>query len=91
MTAGNEPGRPAAIPDDEQALRREIEQTREQLGETVEQLVGKADVRARATQLTGRVKSAVTDAVKQRGAPLAAGASVLLGTYLLLRWWRSRD
>lgn len=71
MTAGN----------DEQELRRDIERTREQLGDTVEQLVSKADLRARAGQLAGRVK---------RGVPLAAGAAAtLLGTYLLLRWWRS--
>ena len=50
----------AAARDDEQELRREIEQTREQLGETVEQLAAKADVkaqaRAKAAELTGQVK-----------------------------------
>jgi Protein of unknown function (DUF3618) len=34
--------------DDAQELRQEIEQTREQLGETVEQLVARTDVKARA-------------------------------------------
>ena len=49
-----------APPDDVQKLQQEIEQTREQLGETVEQLVAKTDVKARAqdkaAQLAGRVK-----------------------------------
>jgi Protein of unknown function (DUF3618) len=47
-------------PDDVQELQQEIEQTREHLGETVDQLVAKTDVRARAqdkaVELTGRVK-----------------------------------
>ena len=49
---------------DVQELKHEIEQTREQLGETVEQLVAKTDVRARArdkaTELTGRVAAVGT-------------------------------
>jgi hypothetical protein len=76
MTAGEQPGNPtpaadgavapsadaeAAAPDDTLALRREIEQTRAELGDTVEQLAAKADVkgraRAKAAALTGRVKS----------------------------------
>jgi septal ring factor EnvC (AmiA/AmiB activator) len=48
-------------PDDRQALQDEIERTREHLGETVEALVAKADVKARAQdkarQLTGRLKA----------------------------------
>jgi Protein of unknown function (DUF3618) len=47
---------------EEQAgLKQEIERTREQLGETVEALAAKADVqaqaRAKASQLTGHLKS----------------------------------
>jgi septal ring factor EnvC (AmiA/AmiB activator) len=48
-------------PDDRQALQEEIERTREHLGETVEALVAKADVKARAQdkarELTGRLKA----------------------------------
>ena len=39
-----------ATPDDQQELEKEIEQTREQLGETVEALTAKVDVKARAQQ-----------------------------------------
>lgn len=53
----------AAAPGDPQELEREIERTREQLGETVEKLVAKTDVKARAqdkvTDLAGRVKAKV--------------------------------
>lgn len=57
-TAGNGAG-PAA-PDDAEHLRAEIAATRQRLGETVEQLAAKVDVksraRAQAAQLAGRVK-----------------------------------
>ncbi len=57
-----------------QELQREIEQTREQLGETVEQLVAKTDVKARArakaAELTGRVE----DKTSQARTQAAAGA-----------------
>jgi hypothetical protein len=51
----------AQAPADRQALQEEIERTREHLGETVEALVAKADVKARAQdkarELTGRLKA----------------------------------
>ena len=53
-------GKPATG-DDGQLLRQEIEQTREHLGQTVEQLVAKVDVKqraqARVAELTGQAKS----------------------------------
>jgi hypothetical protein len=39
---------PAEVSDAEQQLREEIERTREDLGDTVEALAAKADVKARA-------------------------------------------
>jgi lysozyme family protein len=60
-------------PDDAQQLREEIERTRERLGETVEQLAAKADVKSRARaeaagladQVTRRVKDVMAQARKQ--------------------------
>jgi Protein of unknown function (DUF3618) len=53
-------------PDDVHELQQEIEQTREQLGETVEQLVARTDVKARARakadELTGRVRGKTSQA-----------------------------
>jgi hypothetical protein len=60
-SAGADPPSGDMVPDDEQELREDIEQTRQRLGETVEQLAAKADVkrqaRAKAAELAGRVKT----------------------------------
>jgi len=52
--------------DDQQELEKEIEQTRERLGETVEALAAKVDVKARAQQklgqLTTQLKAKATEA-----------------------------
>ncbi len=68
-----------AAPQNEQQLRAEIEQTREELGETVEQLAAKIDVkgraRARTAELTGRVK----DKAVQARATAAARATEARG------------
>jgi hypothetical protein len=59
-------GRIAPAPDNRRQLEAEIERTREQLGETVQELVARADVktraRAKATELTGRVRSTTAQA-----------------------------
>jgi ElaB/YqjD/DUF883 family membrane-anchored ribosome-binding protein len=56
-------------PDGQQELEKEIEQTRERLGETVEALAAKVDVQARAQeklgQLTARLKGKATEATRQ--------------------------
>jgi Protein of unknown function (DUF3618) len=55
--------RPAdAPPDNLQALTEEIERTRTELGETVEALAAKADVKARAQEKAGDAKQAILDA-----------------------------
>ena len=62
MTASGQPG-------DAQQLREEIERTREHLGETVEQLAAKADVKgraqAKAAELAGQVTRQARSAVAQ--------------------------
>src|ERR1700723_2365083 len=59
-------------PDDPQRLQQEIERTREHLGETVEALVAKVDVKARAQdeagRLVGRLKARVLEARQQAAA-----------------------
>jgi len=58
-------------PDDPEELKAAIEQTREELGRTVEQLVAKTDVKARAqakaTDLTQRAKDATSQMRRQAG------------------------
>ncbi len=70
---GSAPG-PA---DDPQELQEEIERTREHLGQTVEALMAKVDVKARAqdeaSRLIGRLKARAVQA-RQQAAARAAGA-----------------
>jgi hypothetical protein len=88
---------------EEQAeLKQEIERTREQLGETVEALAAKADVkaqaRAKASQITGRLRSRTAQARQQAAVAagrdrrvqlvMAAGAVVL--AWLAIARWRQR-
>src|SRR6266567_7166890 len=63
---GDTVGKPPTEPE---ALRREIEQTRAELGETVEALAAKADVKARAQEAVDDVKHRVhevADEAKER-------------------------
>jgi len=80
-----------ATPDDQQELEKEIEQTRERLGETVEALAAKVDVKARAQEqlghLTVRLKGKATEAtdkatqagrqIRKRPVPAAATVGVI--------------
>jgi ABC-type transporter Mla subunit MlaD len=76
--AGGKPGKGplagglSAAPDDRQQLEQEIERTREQLGETVEQLAAKADVKSRAqtraAEVSRRVKTKASQARQQAAA-----------------------
>lgn len=83
-------------PDGQQELEKEIEQTRERLGETVEALAAKADVKAQVQeklgQLTARLKGKANQAKQQatqagqqiRKRPVPAAATVgVLGALVL--------
>jgi hypothetical protein len=70
-------GSVAPIPDDPQQLEAEIERTREQLGETIQELVARTDVkslaRVKAAELTGSVRNTTVQA-RQNAAARAASA-----------------
>ena len=82
-------------PTDPDQLRGEIAEAREELGETVEALVAKADVKGRAKDKVYEQKAraraklnGVTEQVKEKPAPVAAvvgGVGALLLLVLLLR------
>jgi hypothetical protein len=61
-------------PDDIQELRQEIAQTREDLGETVEQLAAKTDVKARAQHQAAKVAGKVKATAGHARAQAAASA-----------------
>ena len=76
-------------------IQQEIEQTREHLGETVDELTARADVRARgraraagmkdkAAQMSGQMRQ--SELVRRRWPLIAAAAGVvLIGSVLVLR------
>lgn len=72
MTAADSQPAAEERPVDKAGLRQEIERTREQLGETVEQLAAKTDVqgraRAKAAELAGRAKGTTAQARTQAAA-----------------------
>jgi len=65
---------PTAAPDDAGQLQQEIERTREQLGQTVEQLAAKADVKGRARAKAVEVSERVKTRTGQAQSDVAAGA-----------------
>jgi MYXO-CTERM domain-containing protein len=72
---------------DTEQLRREIEQTRAELGQTVEALSHKADVKAQARQKAELVRTRAQD---KPVVPLAVGIGVaVVGLFLLRRRRRS--
>ena len=72
-----------------QELEQEIERTREHLGETIDGLAGKADMKARARARAaekGRVSGRVRQSqVLQRRWPLAVVAGVLIAGSVIIR------
>ena len=80
--AGNNTVIHGTVPDDAQRLRAEIEQTRENLSATVEQLAARIDIKSRAqaeaAQLADRIKAAA--AQFQQDAPGYTRRAIEQGT-----------
>ena len=72
-----------------QELEQEIERTREHLGGTIDELAGKADmrarVRARAAEVKARAQDAVQSQVLQRRWQVAVAAGVLIAGSVIIR------
>ena len=81
-------GSGSTVSESEQELRQEIEQTRERLGNTVELLVAKTDIKGRAQAKV----AGLAGTTRQSWVPLAAVAALLaLGSgYLAFRSWPGR-
>jgi hypothetical protein len=98
MTARDSSGGSAGgATSDPQEVRQEIERTRQELGDTVEALAHKADVKSRVQErvadISQRAQATAAQGartVQDRRAPLAAigGAVLLVG--LVILWWRRR-
>ncbi|MEJ7789788.1 MAG: DUF3618 domain-containing protein [Thermoleophilaceae bacterium] len=93
------------LPEDQDELRKQIEETRAELGDTVEALSAKADVKTQAKakvderkdQLRGQQDQAKAKVsgyqakAKENPTPVAAGAGGLLALLLLIFFLRRRD
>ena len=83
--------------DDQQELEKEIEQTREQLGQTVEALAARVDVKARAQEKLGQLTAQASQAgqqIRKRPVPVAATAGVigaLVLFFTVIRRWMRHD
>ena len=86
-----------------QELEQEIERTRDHLGETIDELAGKADVKARARARAAEVRARAQDRaaemsgrvrqsqVLQRRWPVAVAAGVLIAGSVIIRRRRKRS
>lgn len=79
--SGKNSGRGAGAPsqDDPKALVEDIDRTRAELGDTVQALVAKADVKARAQQRAAEVSSQAKEKLQTVKQELAGRASQLTG------------
>lgn len=88
--------------DSPEQIRAEIERTRQQLGDTVERLVAKTDVKRRAraevSALTGRAKSTLAStgrtaasAASKNRVPLSVAAGMMLVAVSLVIWRRQQQ
>jgi uncharacterized protein YjbJ (UPF0337 family) len=88
--AQNSTGRPAGSPEE---LRAEVEEARGQLADTVAEIAGRADIKAKAQQKAGEAKARVQQAADQSRShpgPLAAVAGAVLLVAAALLWHRKR-
>jgi hypothetical protein len=63
-------------------LKQGIERTREHLGDTIDELAGQADMKARATGWSGRIRQSQ---VLRRRWPVAVAAGVLVAGSMIIR------
>jgi hypothetical protein len=63
-------------------LKQGIERTREHLGDTIDELAGQADIKARAAGVSGRVRPSQ---VLRRRWPVAVAAGVLIAGSVIIR------
>jgi hypothetical protein len=74
-----------------QELEQQIERTREHLGETIDELAGQADMKARARARAAAVSDRVRQSqVLQRRWPVAVAAGVLIAGTVIIRRRRNK-
>ncbi len=92
----------AEPPASTEQLEREITETRQQLGDAVQQLAAKTDVKQQLTRQAGKLRGSVTRNARQAAgrvniddprpmvAMVAAGVFAVIACVLLVRWRADR-
>jgi hypothetical protein len=62
-------------------IRADIKQTREELGDTVEELAAKTDVKAKAQEKADEIKQTASD----KRVPIIAGVAIVVVAIILIR------
>ena len=77
-------------PTDPEAIRADIEATREQLGRTVDELSNRLDVPARAKEGAFRVRDTAVETYRESPSATLGGAAGVLAAVLGLLTWRAK-
>ena len=77
-------------PTDPDAIKAEIEATREQLGRTVDELSQRLDVPARAKESAARAKDTAVETYRESPPTVVGAGAALVGLVGLLQWRRRR-
>jgi len=77
-------------PTDADGLKAEIEATREQLGQTVDELSSRLDVPARAREGAARAKDTAVETYRESPPMVIGGALALVGVVVGLVVWRKK-
>jgi LPXTG-motif cell wall-anchored protein len=89
---GDGPAEAAATPDptDPDAIRADIEATREQLGRTVDELSNRLDVPARAKERVARTRDTAVETYRESPPAVVGAGAALAGLVGLVLWRRRR-
>jgi hypothetical protein len=91
---GPDDGRPAAAggegPADPDAIRADIEATREQLGRTVDELAYRMDVPTRAKERVLRIRDTVVETYRESPPVVIGAVAALVGIVVAVVVWRKK-
>jgi LPXTG-motif cell wall-anchored protein len=90
VTTPKDDGQASSGPSDPDAIRAEIEETRQQLGRTVDELSDRLDVPARAKESAARAKDTAVETYRESPPAFAGAGAVLAGLVGLVLWRRRR-
>jgi hypothetical protein len=87
-SSGTGPAASAGRPSDPEAIKAEIDATREQLGRTVDELAARLDVPSRAKERVLRSRDIVVETYRESPPAVLGAAVVLVGVIAGIVVWR---